>query len=39
MGVAKKAKRDAKAVKHKGKKDAGQVKHKGKKAKKAKKAA
>jgi hypothetical protein len=35
MGVAKKAKRDAKAVKHKGKKDAGKVKHKGKKAKKA----
>ena len=32
---AKKAKRDAKAVKHKGKKDAGKVKHKGKKAKKA----
>jgi hypothetical protein len=35
MGVAKKAKRDAKAVKHKGKKDAGKVKHKGKKAKNA----
>jgi hypothetical protein len=35
MGAAKKAKRDAKAVKHKGKKDAGKVNHKGKKAKKA----
>ena len=35
MGVAKKAKGDAKAVKHKGKKGAGKVKHKGKKAKKA----
>jgi len=35
MGVAKKAKHDAKAVKHKGKKDAGKVTHKGKKAKKA----
>lgn len=35
MGVAKKAKGDAKALKHKGKKDAGKVKHKGKKAKKA----
>jgi hypothetical protein len=35
MGVAKKAKHDAKAVKHKGKKDAGKVKSKGKKAKKA----
>ena len=35
MGAAKKAKHDAKAVKHKGKKDAGKVKHKGKKVKKA----
>jgi hypothetical protein len=35
MGVAKKAKRDAKAVKHKGKKDARKVKHKGKKVKNA----
>ena len=35
MGLAKKAKKDAKAVKHKGKKDAGKVKHKGKKAKRA----
>ena len=35
MGVAKKAKRDAKAVKHKGKKDARKIKHKAKKAKNA----
>lgn len=35
MGVGKKAKRDAKAVKGKAKKGAGKVKHKGKKAKNA----
>jgi hypothetical protein len=35
MGVAKKAKRDAKAVKGKTKKDVGKAKHKGKKVKKA----
>ena len=35
MGVAKKAKRDAKAVKGKAKKDASKAKHKGKKVKKA----
>ena len=35
MGVGKKAKRDAKAVKGKTKKGAGKVKHKGKKAKNA----
>ena len=35
MGVGKKAKREAKAVKGKTKKDAGKVKHKGKKAKNA----
>jgi hypothetical protein len=35
MGVAKKAKHKAKAVKSKTKKDAGKVKHKGKKAKNA----
>jgi hypothetical protein len=35
MGLGKKAKREAKAVKGKTKKDAGKVKHKGKKAKKA----
>jgi hypothetical protein len=35
MGVAKKAKREAKAAKRKTKKDAGKVKHKGKKAKNA----
>ena len=33
MGVAKKAKRDAKAVKGKTKKDVGKAKHKGKKVK------
>ena len=33
MGLRKKAKREAKAVKGKTKKDAGKVKHKGKKAK------
>ena len=35
MGVAKKAKHEAKAAKSKIKKDAGKVKHKGKKAKNA----
>ena len=35
MGLGKKAKREAKAVKGKTKKDAGKVKHKGKKAKNA----
>lgn len=35
MGVAKKAKHEAKAAKGKTKKDAGKVKHKGKKAKNA----
>jgi hypothetical protein len=35
MGVAKKAKHEAKSVKGKAKKDAGKVKHKGKKAKNA----
>jgi hypothetical protein len=35
MGVAKKAKHEAKAAKRKTKKDAGKVKHKGKKAKNA----
>jgi len=35
MGLGKKAKREAKAVKGKAKKDAGKVKHKGKKAKNA----
>lgn len=35
MGLGKKAKRDAKAVKGKTKKGAGKVKHKGKKAKNA----
>jgi hypothetical protein len=35
MGLGKKAKNDAKAVKGKTKKDAGKVKHKGKKAKNA----
>jgi hypothetical protein len=35
MGVAKKAKNDAKAVKRKAKKDAGKAKHKGKKVKNA----
>jgi hypothetical protein len=35
MGVAKKAKREAKAAKSKTKKDAGKVKHKGKKVKNA----
>jgi hypothetical protein len=34
MGVAKKAKNKAKAVKGKTRKDAGKIKHKGKKAKK-----
>jgi hypothetical protein len=35
MGLGKKAKREAKAVKGKTKKDVGKVKHKGKKAKNA----
>jgi hypothetical protein len=35
MGVAKKAKHEAKAAKRKTKKDVGKVKHKGKKAKNA----
>jgi hypothetical protein len=35
MGVAKKAKHEAKAAKRKTKKDAGKVKHKGKKVKNA----
>jgi hypothetical protein len=35
MGVAKKAKREAKAAKRKTKKDAGKAKHKGKKVKNA----